>query len=160
MKNQLFAITLAIGSALSATGLAAPDIPSDKFFKVETLSTGLVDAMEMAILPTGDVFIVERTGALKWYSPKTNETKTIKEFDVSLRNGANSRETGVLGIAIDPNFMRNGWFYVYYSPKSPEVHRLSRFNFKNGKVTNERKMLEIEQSRDIPSQRIPTTRRA
>ena len=72
-------------------------VPDDSHFKVETLVEGLVDAMEIAILPSQDVFIAERTGALKWYSPDTGETKVIKEFEVSLKDGGLSRETGLLG---------------------------------------------------------------
>ncbi|MGJ8657355.1 MAG: PQQ-dependent sugar dehydrogenase [Akkermansiaceae bacterium] len=147
MKIQ--SITLSL--LLSVKAFAASDIPSDEFFKVETLATNLVDAMEITTLPTGDIFITERTGALKWYSPKTGETQVIKQFEVSVltkvKKEKHSRETGLLGITADPNFMKNGWFYVYYSPKSPEVHRLSRFTFKKGKVSQEKIMLEIPQSR-------------
>ncbi|MBK1855691.1 PQQ-dependent sugar dehydrogenase [Verrucomicrobiaceae bacterium 5K15] len=139
---------LALALALSIKGICAPSVPKDEFFKVETLVEGLVDAMEITVLPTGDVFIAERTGALKWYSPKTGETKEIKKFEVSVKTKkGTSRETGLLGITADPNFMKNGWFYVYYSPKSPEVHRLSRFTFSQGKVKDEKRMLEIPQSR-------------
>jgi len=120
----------------------------DEFFKIETLASGLVDAMEMAPLPNGDVFITERTGALKLFVAKTGKVELVKKFDVSVRKGSNSRETGLLGITIDPDFSRNGWFYVYYSPKKPEVHRLSRFTFKNGKASQEKKMLEVKQSRE------------
>lgn len=140
---------VALSAMLSLKSMVmAETLVGDEFFKVETLATGLVDAMEMAPLPNGDVFITERTGALKLFVAKTGKVELIKKFDVSLKRGGLSRETGLLGITIDPDFSRNGWFYVYYSPKSPEVHRLSRFTFRNGKASDEKKMLEVEQSRE------------
>ncbi|GHC46139.1 PQQ-dependent sugar dehydrogenase [Roseibacillus persicicus] len=145
---------LKLSSYISLTGilfsspLVVADVPADEYFRVETLAEGFVDAMEIAVLPTGDVFIAERTGALKWYSPKSGETKVVEEFEVSVKQGGKSRETGLLGVTADPNFMKNGWVYCFYSPVKPEVHRLSRFTFKQGKLSDERMMLEVPQSRE------------
>ena len=104
--------------------------------------------MEMTIVQSGDIFIAERTGSLKWYSPKTGEVKVVEKFDVSVRNKGISRETGLLGVTADPNFMKNGWLYVYYSPSKPEEHRLSRFTFRAGKLADEKILLSIPQSRE------------
>ncbi len=138
-------ILLFLTCALSLKGQKV--VPGDEFFKVETLCEGLVDAMEIAVLPTGDVLLTERTGALKWYQPDSGEIVLVKKFDVSLRNKANSRETGLLGITADPDFLKTGWIYCYYSPKKPEEHRLSRFTFKNGKLRQEKVLLRIPQTR-------------
>lgn len=127
--------------------VAQDEVPSDDHFQVETLATGLVDAMEMTVLPTGDVFIAERTGALKWYEPESGETKVVKTFEVSVKRKGLSRETGLLGITADPDFLNNGWIYCYYSPKKPEEHRLTRFTFKGGKLSQEKILLNIPQSR-------------
>ena len=139
---------LALSLALLAAPFVSAQVPDDSHFQVDTLVEGLVDAMEITVLPTEDVFIVERTGALKWYSPKSGETKVVKQFDVSIKTGEKSRETGLLGITADPNFMKNGWIYVIYSPPSPEEHRLSRFTFKKGTLSNEKILLHIPQSRE------------
>lgn len=133
---------------LLALSLKGTEIPGDEYFKVDTLAEGLVDAMEIAVVPTGDIFIAERTGALKWYSPKTGETKVVKEFEVSLKEKGFSRETGLLGVTVDPDFLKNGWLYCYYSPKKPEEHRLARFTFKAGKLSDEKILLQIPQSRE------------
>lgn len=126
---------------------AATPVPDDSFFKVETLIDGLVDAMEITVLPNEDVLIAERTGALKWHSSKTGELKMLRKFDVSLKHGGLSRETGLLGVTADPDFMKTGWIYVYYSPTKPEVHRLSRLTFKSGELKDEKILLTVEQSR-------------
>lgn len=52
--------------------------------------------MEKTVLPTGDVLIGERTGALKCYSPNGGEVKVGKQFEVSLKNGGRSRKIGLL----------------------------------------------------------------
>ena len=145
---------LILTSALLITSAftAEPEIPNDEFFKVETLATDLADAMEIAVAPNGQVFIAERTGALKCYYPDSNETKVIRKFDVSVRhkkgNKTVSRETGLLGVTLDPNFDSNGWIYLYYSPKSPSEHRLVRMTLKNNKLTNEKVLLNVPQSRE------------
>lgn len=130
---------------------AQQSIPEDEYFKVETLAKGLVDAMEIAVAPTGDVFIAERTGALKWYQPESGNIAVVKTFEVSLLSQVEkvkiSRETGLLGITLDPNFMQNGWIYCYFSPKEKKEHRLARYTFKSGKLTQERILLKIPQTR-------------
>jgi len=146
MRTTLLSAVLAI--APLAGLLSAKPVPDDSFFHVETLAEGLVDAMEITVLPTSDVFIVERTGALKWYSPKTAELKTIKTFEVSVKQGGRSRETGLLGITADPNFMKNGWIYVYHSPKTADEHHLSRFTFQAGTLSQEKLLLKVPQSRE------------
>ena len=149
MKRATFGMVLA---ALCPIGLVdGQEIPKDSFFKVETLSEGLVDAMEIAVLPTGDVLIAERTGALKWYQPESGKTVVVKEFDVAVRHKEKkkwvSRETGLLGVTADPGFVKNGWIYCYYSAEEVEEHRLSRFTFKDGKLTDEKVMLRVPQTR-------------
>lgn len=145
MKNSIVSIGLflALASGLSI----AAKIPGNEYYKVDTLATGLVDAMDIAVLPNGHVFIAERTGALKWYAPDSGEVKVLKQFEVSVKVGNKSRETGLLGITADPNFMKNGWIYVYYSPLDEEEHRLARFTFKAGVLKDEKILLKVEQSR-------------
>ncbi len=145
MKNSIVSLGLLL--ALTSAISTAADIPGDEYFKVDTLATGLVDAMELAVLPNGHVFIAERTGALKWYAPDTGEVKVLKQFEVAVKDGNKSRETGLLGITADPNFMKNGFVYVYYSPLDKEEHRLARFTFKTGALKDEKILLKVEQSR-------------
>ena len=146
MSANFFIASLLLGCISIVS--AESNVPDDGHFKVTTLAEGFIDAMEITVLPTSDVFIAERTGALKWYSPKTGEVEELMKFDVSVKKGGVSRETGLLGITADPNFMKNGWIYIYYSPKKPEEHRLSRFTFKAGQLKEEKILLKIDQSRE------------
>ena len=146
LKRELF-VGLSTLSLLGAT-VTGETIPGDEHFRVETLAEGFIDAMEITVLPTGDVLIAERTGALKWYSAESGEVKVLKQFDVALKKKGLSRETGLLGVTADPDFMENGWIYVYYSPERKEVHRLSRFTFRSGEFNKEKTLLEIKQTRE------------
>ncbi|WP_200389884.1 PQQ-dependent sugar dehydrogenase [Roseibacillus ishigakijimensis] len=136
-------------SASPAADSAA--VPSDDHFRVETLVSGLVDAMEIAPLPDGRVLIAERTGALKLYTPGEQGARTVHHFEVSVRNekAGTSRETGLLGVTADPDFSQNGWIYCYYSPQEPSEHWLTRWTLKNGRLEDEKVLLTMEQSREV-----------
>ena len=60
-------------------------------------------------------------------------------------------EEGVLGLAKDPDFEKNHWIYIYYSPADSAVNRLSRFTFEKDTVDNksEKVILEVKSQRDI-----------
>ncbi len=125
-------------------------VPQDEHFKVDILSEGLEDPMEVAISKSGSAFIVERKGKIKLYEPVTNKTTVITELAVEHRGPGNNkanRETGLLGITLDPNFEKNHWIYVYYSPKGKDFSQISRFTFKEGKLSDEKSVLQIK--RDI-----------
>ncbi len=63
-------------------------------------------------------------------------------------SGAN--EQGLLGLALDPNFKANGYFYVYYSHPSEKKSVLSRFTMSSddsnrADPASEKVLLEIDQ---------------
>ncbi len=145
-------LKLLILSAILSGNLAKAQthVPKDEHFKVETISEGLEDAMEFAISKDGRAFIVERKGKIKLFDPATKKTTTIAELAVEARgpgNDPNNRETGLLGIALDPNFEKSQWIYLYYTPKGEAFSRLARFTFKAGKLSDEKSLLEVP--RDI-----------
>jgi cytochrome c len=82
--------------------------------------------MQLAVSPAGDVFFIERTGALKKYV--TAESKTVL---VGTLNVSTDVEDGLLGIALDPSFESTGWIYLYYSPKAVIQSCLARFTVQN-----------------------------
>lgn len=63
-------------------------------------------------------------------------------------NVTNSNEDGLLGVAVDPNFTKNGYLYVYYSPialVNPTQNVLSRYTMRGDEVdlTTELRMISI-----------------
>lgn len=66
--------------------------------------------LTMDVAPDGRVFYVERTGEVWAWSPKTGRVSLAAQFDVSLYG-----ENGLLGIALDPDFARTPWVYLFYA---------------------------------------------
>lgn len=78
--------------------------------------------MKLDVARDGRVLYVERHGALRMIKPggAVVTAGTLHVFT--------EHEFGLLGLALDPGFARNGWVYLYYSPAgSRAVDRVSRF---------------------------------
>lgn len=154
MKTANFTLSLAAMVALlfGCTQKEIPEdewtLPADEHFRVETLAEGFVDAMELAVTPDARVFVAERTGGLKLYDPKTRETTVIAEIPVEVRVGEYARESGLLGLTLDPEFGDNGWLYLFYSVRGEKIQRLARFTFSNGELAEETTVLEFPHNRN------------
>lgn len=100
-------------------------IPEDNRFIKIVLDDDVNEPMQMAVLPDQRVLFIEREGMVKLYDPEHQKTKVLANFKVSTEG---NYEDGMLGITADPDFSRNGWIYIYYSPPGPEAKQnLSRF---------------------------------
>ncbi len=81
-----------------------------------------LDPSAMVIAPDGRIFVVEKNGRV-----------LIVEHDVLLDAPLitlevdNNNERGLLGMALDPRFDRNGYFYLYYTVPGAGHNRVSRF---------------------------------
>jgi glucose/arabinose dehydrogenase/cytochrome c551/c552 len=123
--------------------------------KVTLLQGQVLEPMEMAILPNLDVLIVERKGNFVLYDHQKQTISNAGEISVYYKDTlskkyGNQKEDGLLGIAIDPDFLENGYIYAYYSPVNVSICRLSRFTFTNGKVlmNTEKIILEVKTDRN------------
>jgi cytochrome c len=133
---------------LTTSALAAP-------LTKETIVTGLLDPMEIAIAPNGDFYVVEREGRVLRINPNTGgmfEIGIIPVQTVRSDNPKNmyGREDALHGIALDPNFAKNQRIYLYYSVADAIMNRLSRFTLKDGKIdfSSELKLIEIPTNRE------------
>jgi len=56
-----------------------------------------------------------------------------------------------MGLAKDPDYAKNNWVFMYYSPADSSVNRLSRFTFKNDTIdlSTEKVILEVKAQREI-----------
>jgi cytochrome c len=116
------------------------------------------EAMAMAVLPNGDVLHDSRDGTV-YHTTKDGITTVAGKLDVYTHD-----EDGLQGIAVDPDFARNNWVYLYYAPRlnTPSTdapsngtaadfapfsghNQLSRFKFTGGKLdlTTEQKILQV-----------------
>jgi cytochrome c len=99
--------------------------PEENRFQKVVLDFNLNEPMELDMLPNADVLFIERRGAIKLFKKSENKTRLVTTLAVF-----SDLEDGLLGLAVDPDYAKNQWIYLYYSPPGKEaVQRLSRFTF-------------------------------
>ena len=145
------AVTAAAGSTLSDTAAVSGSESSSTFsasatttdkvspsiapgFAQTQLAGGLKKPIAIAFAPNGDIYVAEQAGTILIY-----RNGAILPTPVITLNVFNVGETGLLGIALDPNFATNGYLYASYTvpvttsagPNQPYA-QLSRFTVVNG----------------------------
>ena len=156
LKHILGGIKYAMGDnkELDYSKVPTPIIPEEnRFVKTQLVQGTFFEPTEMTILPNLDVLVAQRRGEIMLYK---NDTKTVKQagfLNVYWRTdkpGVNAEE-GLLGIQKDPDFAKNHFVYIYYSPTDTSVNRLSRFTFNNDSIdpASEKIILQLYSQRDI-----------
>ncbi|MBC7849651.1 MAG: ThuA domain-containing protein [Chitinophagaceae bacterium] len=156
LKHLLGGIKYAMGDNKElkygqAKTLRVPE--EDRFAKIQLTQGTLFEPTEMTILPNFDVLIGQRRGELMLYR---NSDKSIKQagfLNVYFKTntpGVNAEE-GLLGVQADPNFDKNHFVYIFYSPIDTSVNRLSRFKFENDTLDmkSEKVVLQFYSQREI-----------
>ncbi len=132
LKHILGGIKYAIGDnkKLDYSKVTTQIPPDDNRFTKTTLVSGtFFEPTEMTILPNFDILVLQRRGEIMLYK---HDTKTVTQagfLDVyykTLHTPNVNAEEGMLGLAKDPDFAKNHWIYIYYSPSDTSVNRLSR----------------------------------
>lgn len=96
-------------------------------FEAEVLVSNLDTPWAIDFLPDGKMIFTERYGVISIFD---EETRTmIAKLPVK-----EVSESGLLGIAVDPEFEKNNFIYVYYSYQKNDsmLNRVSRFVLKEG----------------------------
>ncbi|WP_242118162.1 ThuA domain-containing protein [Aestuariivivens sediminicola] len=129
LKHVLGGIQYAIGkNRLDYTKATSDRVPPENRFVKTVLDLNLNEPMELDELPGEGILFVERRGAIKLYDFKSLQTKTIAQIDLFYGN-----EDGLLGLAVDPNYLENHWIYLFYSaPGDAPLQHISRFDLKDG----------------------------
>lgn len=78
------------------------------------------------------LFVLERLGQIKVFNNTPLVTHSTTFLDLSSKINSSGSEEGLLGLAFDPNYVHNGYFYVYYSIGSPRRTVISRFSVNSG----------------------------
>jgi len=119
-----------------------------------TVAEKLRDPMEIALVPNGDLMVIEREGRVLRVRPSTGGVFEIGEVPVTAlreadRNSPWAREDGLLGITLDPGFAKNRRLYLYYSHPKELLNRLSRFELKDGRLdlSSEKALLDVATDR-------------
>lgn len=120
----------------------------DPNLDVNVLADQVSSGMEMDISNDGRVFIAERNGKVKLFTPGKKGTDTIIDLKADTRC-----EGGLIGLALSPDFNRTGWIYMYHTVADPNDkafynHHLGRFTFKDNKIDpkSEKVLLKVRAS--------------
>ncbi len=107
-------------------------VPEESRFLSLVLDSYLDEPIEMEIMNDNRVIFIERLGKVKIYNPVTKATTLAATLDV---HTSGNYEDGLLGLELDPDFDRNHYIYLYYSPVGSEaVQHLSRFTLQDDKL--------------------------
>jgi glucose/arabinose dehydrogenase len=128
--------------------------PDEKGFSKTNLVTGtFFEPTELSVLPNLDVLVAQRRGEIYLYHNDTKKIKQVGFLNVYWKTtvpGVNAEE-GLLGIKADPDFEKNHYVFVYYSPADTSVNRLSRFTLENDTLNpaTEKVVLQFYSQRGI-----------
>ncbi|MEO5714629.1 MAG: PQQ-dependent sugar dehydrogenase [Luteolibacter sp.] len=118
------------------------------------VAENLRDPMELAVVPNGDLIVIERQGRVLRVRPSTGGIFEIGTVAVTALRESNpsvpwAREDGLLGLALDPGFSKNRRLFLYYSHPEKLLNRLSRFELKDGllDLSSEKVLLDIPTER-------------
>jgi cytochrome c len=63
-----------------------------------------------------DIIFTERTGAVKWYDGVAKKVSLMGTLTVHAQPGSQD-DNGLMGVVFHPDFEKNRWIYLWYTPK-------------------------------------------
>jgi len=99
---------------------------------------------------SGYLFLVLQEGGI-FVFPNNDDVESSNVFlDIRDRVNDSGNEEGLLGLAFDPNYKSNGFFYVYYTASSPPRSVISRFSMsfddqQKADIDSELVILQVDQ---------------
>ncbi len=103
--------------------------------KIEIIASNLEIPWSIDFLPNGDAIFTERPGRIRLIKNGKLLEQLVAEITI-----ARVGEAGLLGIAVDPEFDKNSFIYVYYTyfnKNNEMLNRVSRFKLINEKAIQE-----------------------
>jgi glucose/arabinose dehydrogenase len=103
---------------------------------VEVVAEHLEIPWEIAFMPDGRALVTERPGRIRMLEKDgTLRDEPVAEIDVSEQG-----EGGLLGLALDPEFARNGLVYLYFT--TPTAMKLERWQFTGDGMRRETDLID------------------
>jgi aldose sugar dehydrogenase len=112
---------------------------------VQLIAAGLEVPWAVALAPDGRLFVTERPGRVRIVDFATRGGLRPEPWARVPARATPDAERGLLGIALDPDFARTGFVYLYYSyagPGGATLNRLVRLRDANGVGTDETVLLD------------------
>jgi len=105
--------------------------------KVETVADNLKIPWELVFAPDGRIFFTERDGSL-WVI-ENESLKLVATFPTS-----HTSEGGLLGLALDPEFEKNNFLYLYQTYFGFELHqnKVVRYTVSNNQLADEQILID------------------
>jgi glucose/arabinose dehydrogenase len=101
VKRLLLVLVLVLGLAAPAEAASSP----------QTVAGGLVQPWGLAFLPDGSALFTERNSRRIWAVTPGKPARVIYTVREAVQRG----EGGLLGIAVGPDYARDGRVYLYYT---------------------------------------------
>ncbi len=136
------------GPALNYRNAHSARMPEENRFTTTVLDSFMEEPIEMEVMDDNRVLFIERRGNVKLYDPAAKQTKVINKLAVHLTG---NYEDGLLGMELDPQFSKNHFVYLYYSPVgSKAVQNLSRFFFTGDslQLSSEKVVMQVPVQRE------------
>ena len=108
--------------------------------KVETVADNLKLPWELVFAPDGRIFFTERDGKL-WII-ENESLELVATIPVSF--DPHGQEGGLLGLALDPEFEKNNFLYLYQTYFDFEMHhnKVVRYTVSNNQLTDEQIIID------------------
>ncbi len=109
--------------------------------RVETVVSGLEVPWAMAFAPDGAIYLTERLGLIRVVRNGRLDPKAIATLPVAARG-----ESGLMGLALDPDFAKNGHLYTCYTMERRAsgalINRVVRLTVRAGLAIDEQVLLD------------------
>ncbi len=138
LRRALLTLAVVMAAGLScAVGTAGRD--ADAAARVEVVATGLEAPWALAFAADGRLFVTERPGRLRVVRDGRLQREPVATLPVVARG-----ESGLLGLALAPDFVTSGHLYLCYTARKGggTINRLVRFTLRDGGLADEHAMLD------------------
>lgn len=136
-------LAMAILALIGVIRPAVAQTVSDSSLSVSTINVpGLSQPTSLRFVDQDSYFITEKATGIIQYVDGLNVSQAL---DLPVNSDS---ERGLLSLALDPNFLNNGYGYVYYSRAAADNstwldNRVSRFTWDGNSFTNETPLLSF-----------------
>ena len=132
VSNGAHTLTARARDAAGNSTLSAPvtvNVTNSSSFQNEVLATGLNLPTSMTFLPDGRMLVTELPGKVQVLSPPYTTVRATPFLQLTNvgNDGYAGLQQGIFSIALDPAFAVNRYVYLFYTMRTPNRDRLSRF---------------------------------
>ncbi len=154
MRLKLISLCILLGCSLAVRSQTSKKPEENRFTRV-VLAQRIEEPMQFQVLKDGRVLFAERHGKLEVFDPASGKVTLVATFPVSTQyvsktGEVSEGEDGLQGVILDPDYEKNHWIYVYYSPAGAEAKNVLERYVWHGKelLLSSKKVLM-----DVPVQR-------